>query len=112
MFINAVGAVTRERAQNFFTDDHIEHIVNAYEKFNDEPGFTRVATLEEIRAKDGNLSIPRYVAPQSFGTREERADYAANGLPDAVSAWLESSQQVRAALNGLLAGGPEPRRKA
>ena len=112
MFINAVGAVTRECAQSFFTDDHIKHIVKAYEKFKDEPGFTRVASLKEIRAKDGNLSIPLYVAPQSLGTGEERADYAANGLPDALSAWLESSQQVRAALNGLLAGGPEPRRKA
>jgi len=29
-----------------------------YEKFKDEPGLARVATLEEIRAKDGNLSIP------------------------------------------------------
>jgi type I restriction enzyme M protein len=50
--------VTRERAQSFLSNDHIERIVNAYEKFKDEPGFTRVATLEEIRAKDGNLSIP------------------------------------------------------
>ena len=31
--------------------------------WRNEPGFTRVATLEEIRAKDGNLSIPLYVAP-------------------------------------------------
>ena len=110
MFINAINEVTRERAQSFLTDEHIEHIVKAYEKFKDEPGFTRVATLEEVRAKDGNLSIPLYVAPQTLGTREERADYAANGLPDALSAWLESSQQVRAALNGLLASGPERRR--
>ena len=102
----------RERAQSFLTDEHIEHIVKAYEQFADEPGFTRVATLEEIRAKDGNLSIPLYVAPQALGTHPERADYAANGLPDALSAWLASSQQVRAALNGLLAGGSEGRRKA
>ena len=57
MFINAVGVVTRERAQEFFTDDRIEHIVKTYEKFKDEPRFTRVATMEEVRAKDGNLSI-------------------------------------------------------
>lgn len=108
LFINAVGEVTRERAQSFLTDDHIEHIVKAYEKFKDESGFTRVATLEEIRAKDGNLSIPLYVAPQTLGTREERAVYAANGLPDALSTWLESSNQVRQALKDLL---PELRSK-
>jgi len=44
--------------------------------------------------------------------REERAGYAAGGLPGAISAWLESSQQVRSALNDLLAGAPEGRRKA
>src|SRR5271156_137528 len=39
LFINAVNEVTRERAQSFLTDDHIERIVQAYEKFTDAPGF-------------------------------------------------------------------------
>jgi type I restriction enzyme M protein len=112
LFINAVNEVTRERAQSFLTDEHIERIVKAYKTFKDEPGFTRVAALEEIRAKDGNLSIPLYVSPQTSGAQQERAGYAANALPEALSAWLASSQQVRAALNDLLAGGPEGRRKA
>jgi type I restriction enzyme M protein len=111
LLINAVNEVTRERAQSFLTDEHIERIVKAYQAFKDEPGFTRVATLDDIRAKDGNLSIPLYVAPQTTETHEERADYAANGLPDAISAWLESSRQVRAALNELLADCP-PRKHA
>ena len=68
LLINAVNEVTRERAQSFLTDDHIERIVNAYEHFRDEPGFARVAALEEIRAKDGNLSIPLYVAPARSAT--------------------------------------------
>src|SRR5439155_19478133 len=75
LFINAVGEVTRERAQSFLTDDHIERIVKAYQQFRNEPGFTHVATLEEIRAKDSNLSIPLYVAT-----------VAANGGFDANSA--------------------------
>lgn len=65
LFINAVNEVTRERAQSFLTDDHIKRIVQAYEAFTDEPGFTRVVGLEEIRAKDGNLSIPLYVRPEN-----------------------------------------------
>ena len=105
LLINAVNEVTRERAQSFLTDDHIERIVKAYKAFKDEPGFARLATLEEIRAKEGNLSIPLYVPPQATETREERASYEANGLPDAISAWLESSQQVREALDRLLAEG-------
>ncbi len=61
LFINAVNEVTRERAQSFLTDDHIEHIVAAYRSGSDEPGFTGTAAVEELRAKDYNLSIPLYV---------------------------------------------------
>ncbi len=100
LFINAINEVTRERAQSFLTDDHIARIVAVYRDFNDVAGFTRVATLDEIRAKDGNLSIPLYVA--SAG---------ANGSPDkniqpdlaaALNAWLKSSGEVRQALRSLL----------
>jgi type I restriction enzyme M protein len=102
LFINAINEVTRERAQSFLTDDHIERIVQAYEKFKDEPGFTRVATLEDIRAKEGNLSIPLYV-----GGEMQAQTYAATGtsttaLPDAVAGWLKTSPEVRSALAKLL----------
>lgn len=53
--------MTRERAQSFLTDEHIDRIVRAYEKFKNEPGFTRVATLEEIRAQSGNLSLMKTI---------------------------------------------------
>jgi hypothetical protein len=33
------------------------------EFFCPQPGLARIASLEEIRAKDGNLGIPLYVAP-------------------------------------------------
>ena len=38
LFINAVDQVTRERAQSFLADEHIERIVEAYRGFTDEPG--------------------------------------------------------------------------
>jgi type I restriction enzyme M protein len=101
LFINAIGEVTRERAQSFLTDDHIERIVNAYTQFRDEPGFTRVATLEEIRVKDGNLSIPLYVAPGTPATGESAAR-SQPSLSDALQAWLESSKCVRDSLKSLV----------
>ena len=48
LFINAINAVTRERAQSFLTDDHVGQIVKAYAKFKDEPGFARVAPLGNL----------------------------------------------------------------
>ena len=65
LFINAVNEVTRERAKSYLTDEHIERIVQPYEQFADEPGFARVASLGEMRARDGNLSILLYVASAS-----------------------------------------------
>ena len=90
------------------TDDHIERVVKAYEQFKDEPDFTRVATLEEIRAKDGNLSIPLYVA--SATNRESNTRATAPGGPDlstALGCWLESSAQVRSSLRELMAKAPK-----
>lgn len=63
LFIDAVHEIARERAQSFLKPVHQEHILKAYRAFADEPGFARLATVEEVLAKDGNLSIPRYVRP-------------------------------------------------
>ena len=48
LLIDAVSAVARERAQSFLKTEHQERILAAYHAFADEPGFARVATLEEI----------------------------------------------------------------
>jgi len=76
----------------------------AYRNFADQPGLARVASLEDIRAKDGNLSIPLYVAPAPVA-EQARANYVVGqegGLDGALTNWLESSRQVRTALDGLL----------
>jgi type I restriction enzyme M protein len=100
LFINAVNEVTRERAQSFLADDHIARIVKAYEAFTDEPGFTRVVGLEEICVKDGNLNIPLYV---SASDSNGQVQISTNGsLSDALSAWLSSESDVRAALTTIL----------
>ena len=76
LFINAVNEVTRERAQSFLTDDHLQHVVAAYQAFRDEDGFARVVSNDEVREKGGNLSIPLYI----------RADNAnGNGADESVS---------------------------
>ena len=63
LFIDAVHEVARERAQSFLKPEHQERILNSYQTFADEPGFAKVATIEEVLANEGNLAIPRYVRP-------------------------------------------------
>jgi len=76
----------------------------AFAQLTYRENFTRVAPLDEIRAKEGNLSIPLYVSGQAHEAQQERAGYGAEALPEALSAWLESSKQVRRSLEALLAG--------
>jgi type I restriction enzyme M protein len=102
LFINAVNEVTRERAQSFLTDEHLQRVVRAYQDFKDEPGFTRVVPVPDIRAKDGNLSIPLYVGGETQAQTDAASATAATSLPDALAAWMESSQALRQSLATLL----------
>ncbi len=61
LFINAVGEITRERAQSFLTDENIWNIIKTYNNFKHQTFFSRVATIEEVQIKRDDLSIRLYV---------------------------------------------------
>ena len=73
LFIDAVHEVARERAQSFLQRRASGAHPAAYQAFADEPGFATVATIDEVLAKDGNLSIPRYVRPTPGARQRRRA---------------------------------------
>ena len=100
IFIDAVNEVTRERSMSYLKPEYQERIANAYHAFKDIEGFAKVASLDDVRANDGNLSIPLYVRGRAVS--EEQGEYAANGLRDAMRAWEESSIQLQSALDNLL----------
>ena len=98
LFINAVNEVTRERAQSFLTDDHIQRIVAAYQAFGDEDGFARVVSNDEIREKGSNLSIPLYVRVDN-GNGNGSAETIS--LKQAIANWQESSMALRESMDYL-----------
>jgi type I restriction enzyme M protein len=102
LFINAVNEVTCERAQSFLADEQLQCVVRAYQDFKDEPGFTRVVPIEEIRAMEGNLSIPLYVGGETQAQTDAATESATTALPDALASWMESSSQLRKSLATLL----------
>jgi type I restriction enzyme M protein len=61
LFIDAVAAVARERAQSFLRGEHQQRILKAYQDFADIPGFAAVAALPAVLANDAKLSLPLYV---------------------------------------------------
>jgi type I restriction enzyme M protein len=99
LFINAVNEVTRERAQSFLTNDHIERIAAAYRAFADEAGFAKVVRLDEVRNQAGNLNISLYVNPGPSATNGGRNGTSA---ADALAAWIGSASQARSALYRVL----------
>ena len=76
--------MTRERAQSFLEEKHIEQIAQAYAAFEDAEGFAKVATLDEIRANDANMSIARYVTQGERRSNGERGS-AARGVAQRVA---------------------------
>jgi len=64
LFIHAeegYGKHDELKRMNKLRDDDIEKVVNAYLEFKDVPKYAKVASLDEIRENDYNLSITRYV---------------------------------------------------
>jgi len=99
LFINAVNEVTRERAQSFLEEEHIQKILMTYQQFKDVDGFARVVGLDEIRANQANLSIPLYVRPVANGTTSPE-----NGKPlsQVVEDWQASSKALRSSMKRLV----------
>ena len=60
LFINADAEYRAGRAQNYLEPEHIEKIVNAYQRFTDIPGFAAIVPHAELAENDYNLNIRRY----------------------------------------------------
>jgi len=101
LFINAVNEVTRERAQSFLTDDHIQHIADAYRDFAEEDGFAKIVGIDEIRDKSSNLSIPLYVRTAN-GNRADNGGVDEVSLQQVIADWQESSLALRASMESLI----------
>ena len=93
LFVDAVNEVTRERAQSFLTDDHIDRIVQTFRTFEPEDGFAAVEPLDAIAGRNSNLSIPLYVARENA-----RADH---DLKLSIANWRQSAVKLRSAAEHL-----------
>jgi type I restriction enzyme M protein len=73
LFINADREYFEGRAQNYLLPEHIEKIVNTFENFKAEPGFSAIVSTTTLRENDFNLNIRRYAdnapAPEPHDVR-------------------------------------------
>lgn len=60
LFINADRDFEEGRAQNFLRAEHAEKIVQAFQNFEEIPGYSSIVTTARITDEDFNLNIRRY----------------------------------------------------
>ncbi len=99
LFINAVNEVTRERAQSFLEENHIQKILTTYQSFADVDGFARAVPLDEIRANKANLSIPLYIRLNANGATTTATE---KPLAKVIEVWQTSSAALRSSMDNLL----------
>jgi type I restriction enzyme M protein len=61
LFIDASREFEKEKTQNKLRQDDIEKIVKTYKEYKTIDKYAYRATLDEIKANEFNLNIPRYV---------------------------------------------------
>lgn len=100
MFIDARKEVTRKNAQSYLEDTHIEKIASCYSNYCEVPGFSAIATIDEIIGNEGSLHIPLYVERIKVNTDIP-------SVADATAEWIVSTNEVNESLNALnkLLGG-------
>lgn len=67
-FIDASGIFKKETNNNVLTDEHIDEIINLFDKKEDEAHKAKSVRYDEIAANDYNLSVSSYV--EAKDTRE------------------------------------------
>jgi type I restriction enzyme M protein len=96
LLINAINEVTRKNAYSYLEDTHIKKIANAYEKYADIDGFSKVITIADAESNNFSLSIPLYVREV---VDEELVDTRSVG--ECATAWLDSAFEMRTAFDDL-----------
>jgi len=61
LFIDDSKEFVKAKQQNMLEQEHIDKIVETYQKREDVERYAHVATMKEIAENDYNLNIPRYI---------------------------------------------------
>jgi type I restriction enzyme M protein len=92
LFIDAREELKREKTISYLMPEHITKIHEAYKAFEAEEGFTSIADLDEIAAKEYSLNIPLYIR----GSGVEYLD-----PNEAFEQWQASSDELEASMTQL-----------
>lgn len=87
LMIDISTGFERRETKNVLTDDAIDRVIATFKSGDEEEGFARFASAEEIVEHHYNLSVRRYVAQDS------EADGEVRDLGEAISAYEDARSQ-------------------
>lgn len=94
LFINAVSEVTRESANSYLEEKHIQKVYEAHKNFKDIDGFARVLSNKELLEKNANLNISLYISKNGD-------DAELKQLSEVVTDWIEESEELKKSTKAL-----------
>lgn len=97
LFIDASVDYQRGKKKNALLDEHIEKILNTYEKRKEVLKYAHLASFEELEENDFNLNIPRYV-----DTFEEEAEIDIEAVQQEIDILENELSEVRSRMAVLL----------
>lgn len=101
LFIDAKNEFYRAGVQSFLSDANQYKILDAFRKFTDQPGFARVATIEQIEARNYSLAIPAYI--QAVESKRKVQDFVPDDVREAVISWRGAASTANRVVTDSLA---------
>jgi len=96
LFINAVDEVIEDKGKARLTDKHIKRIFDAYRKYEDISGFAKIASMEDVLGKSGNMNISFYVK------KNNEASSGDASIDSSITDWVKKSKDLRKGVENLL----------
>jgi type I restriction enzyme M protein len=100
LLINAVNEVTRERAQSYLEEEHIEKLVTVYRGYEEVEDYSRVVAQAQVLQQNASLNIALYVRNKNGNGKESTPD--GDGLSASISDWQSSSTKLRKSMAELI----------
>ncbi len=97
LIINAVKEVRQDKNIAYLEKNHIERIHNAYKAYQDQDGFCKVVSIEDVLAHKASLNMALYVSNVD-------ASQVKVTLDEALKNWTDSSQNLAASMDQLFKG--------
>lgn len=91
LIINAVKDVRQDKNIAYLENNNINRIYTAYKEFNDQEGFCKVVTVDDVLQKKASLNVALYVSNVAGSTFKM-------GIEESHANWSSSSEKLKSSM--------------